>query len=376
LLFIAAVAARALGYYFLETHPLRWIAAGLLGTFGLLYATERWVSARVTGYLHGYFAVQTLLALIILLLPPHHFFSAGLGLVLSGQAVLWLPGRQAYAWIGAFIGMMLFGLVQGQGLLDGLTLGLLFIGGYLFTGAYAGAVAQATDAQRRTEAVLADLQEAHAQLQLYAAQAEALAVMEERQRIARELHDSAVQALYGLVLSAEGAVRKMAEGEVRLVGERLHQIRDIARAALNEMRSLIFELRPPELEKQGLVAALRSRLAAVEERGGVRTALKVEGDGRLPQPMEAGLYRVVQEALNNALKHSGAEQVTVKLAIGLETVAVEVIDDGIGFDPSAGEGIGGVGLRGMGERAAELAGRLRVESTPGEGTRIRLEVPR
>ena len=364
-LFILAVAARSLGFYFAEEHPLRWIAAALLSGFALLFATERWISKRLSRYLHAYLGIQTLLALVILLLPPQLFFSAVLGLVLSGQAVLLLPGRQAYAWIGAFIGVMLFGLVQGQGLLNGLTLGLLFIGGYLFTGAYAGAVGRATAAQHRSEALLSDLQEAHEQLRRYAAQVEQMAVVEERQRMARDLHDSAIQALYGLVLSSEGAARKLAEGKVGLVGERLQDIRRTAHAALQEMRSLIFELRPPDLEKEGLVAALRSRLEAVEDRAGVRTALEVEGDGRLSHDLEAGLYRLVQEALNNALKHSGAEQVTVSLKIGPEQVALEVADDGIGFDPQAAQSGGGLGLRGMVERAQELGGKLSLQSEPG-----------
>ncbi len=375
-LFILAVSLRSLGYYFIEGHGLRWVASALLATFGLLYSTERLISRRFPVYLHMYLAIQTVLALVILLLPPQHFFSAGLGLVLSGQAVLLLPGRQAYAWIGAFIGVMLFGLVWGQGLLNGLTLGLLFIGGYLFTGAYAGAVGRATAAQHRSEALLSDLQEAHGQLQLYAVQAEHLAVVEERQRMARDLHDSAIQALYGLVLSAEGAARKLAEGEVAVVRERLQEIRRTAQAALREMRSLIFELRPPDLEKEGLVAALRARLESVEDRAGVRTALEVVGDGRLPHDVEAGLYRVVQEALNNALKHSGATHVTVSLKIESEAVALEVADDGIGFDPQAAHTGGGLGLRGLVERAQELGGKLSLQSGPGQGTRIRLEVPK
>ena len=376
LLFILAFGVRSLGSYFLGRHELRWVAAGLIATFALFYATERTISKRFGLYIHLYMVIQTGLTLLIMLLPPHQFFSAGLGLVLSGQAVFLLPGRQAYAWIGALSGVMLFGLVRGQGMFDGLSLGLLYVSGYLFAGAYAGVIARATAAQQRSEALLTDLQEAHEQLRMYAAQAEHLAVVEERQRMARDLHDSAIQALYGLVLSAEGAARRLAEGKVGLVGERLHEIRRTAQAALHETRSLIFELRPPDLEKEGLVAALRARLVSVEDRAGLHTALEVEGDGRLPHDLEAGIYRVVQEALNNALKHSGAEQVTVSLRIGPEQVALEVADDGIGFDSQAAQAGGGLGLRGMYERAAELGGKLSLQSGPGQGTRLRLEVPK
>jgi len=376
LLFILSFGVRSLGSYFLDRHELRWVAAGLIAAFALFYATERPISKRFGPYIHLYLAIQTGLALLIMLLPPNQFYSAGLGLVLSGQAVLLLPGLQAYAWIGAFSGVMLFGLVETQGMFDALSLGLLYISGYLFAGAYAGVVARATSAQQRSEALLTDLQEAHEQLRMYAAQAEQNAVIEERHRLARDMHDSVMQTLYGQVLSAEGAARKVAEGEISLVGERLQDIRRTAQSALREMRFLIYELRPPDLERDGLVAALRARLEAVEVRAGMQTSLQVEGDGPLSHDLEAMIYRVVQEALNNALKHSGAAKVTVSLRIGPAEVELEVADDGIGFDSTGRQAVGGLGLRGMYERAAQLGGRLSLHSAPGEGTRVRLEVPK
>jgi len=371
-LFILAISVRALGFYFIEGHELRWIAAAVLIAFTLLYWTERWITQRFGGYLHLYLALQTVLALLILLLPPYHFFAAGLGIVLSAQAVMLLPRRQAYGWIGAITGALIFGLVRGQGLLNGLSLGLLYFVAYLFTGAYAAAVATATASQERSAALLSDLQRAHDQLRAFANQAEQLAVVEERQRLARDLHDSVIQALYGLILSAEGAGRKLAEGEVGLVTERLQDIRQTAKSALDEMRSLIFELRPPDLQKEGLIAALRARLESVEARAGLQTKLEIEGDGRLSPRLEAGLYWVVQEALNNALRHSAADKVIVSLRLRPEAVELEVIDNGVGFDPSAR---GGLGLRGMYERAEQLGGELSFYCKPGQGTRVRLEVP-
>jgi signal transduction histidine kinase len=375
-LFILAVAVRLLAFYFLAAHDLRWVATAVLAAFALLYATERMISGWFGRYFHLYLAIQLGLALLIMLLPPNHFYSAGLGLVLSAQAVLLLPGRQAYAWIGAITGVMLFGLVRGQGLLNGLSLGLLYFAGYLFTGAYAAAVGRATASQERSAALLSDLRHAHEQLRSYSAQAEQIAVLEERHRLARDLHDSVMQALYGLVLSAEGAARKLAEGHAGLVGERLVDIRRTAQSALHEMRLLIFELRPPDLQKEGLLAALQTRLDAVELRAGVKASLQVEGDGSLPGELEAGLYRVVQEALNNALKHSGAESVVVSLRFHAEAIELEVVDDGIGFDVDAAQSGGGLGLRGMHERAAQLGGKLSLHSRPRRGTRVRLEVPK
>jgi signal transduction histidine kinase len=140
------------------------------------------------------------------------------------------------------------------------------------------------------------------------------------------------------------------------------------------MRLLIFELRPPVLEQEGLVAALETRLEAVEERSGLEAELFVHGEGRLPADIEEGLYRIAQEALNNVLRHAHARRVTVHLCQGGESVKLEVTDDGTGFDPASARARGGLGLAGMEERAVRLRGRLTLDSKPGAGTTIRVEV--
>ena len=142
------------------------------------------------------------------------------------------------------------------------------------------------------------------------------------------------------------------------------------------MRLLIFELRPPVLEEEGLAAALQERLQSVEGRVGVATSLAVEGDGRLSPTVEAELDRITQEALNNALKHAQAHQIAVQLRQDEQIVALEIVDDGIGFDLGTAWSRGGLGLRGMAERAARLGGQLAIDSRPGKGTRVRVEVPR
>ena len=128
-------------------------------------------------------------------------------------------------------------------------------------------------------------------------QAQQLAVVEERNRLARELHDSVTQALYGVTLYAEAAARLLSLGEMGMAADHLRELRDTAQEALREMRLLIFELRPPLLQEEGLVAALQARLEAVEERAGLETEFKVEGEGRLPLEIEEELYRIAQEAL-------------------------------------------------------------------------------
>lgn len=205
-------------------------------------------------------------------------------------------------------------------------------------------------------------------------QAQQLAVMKERNRLARDLHDSVTQALYGVTLYSEAASRQLLSGDTQLVADHLCEIRNTAQESLREMRLLIFELRLPMLKSEGLAAALQARLEAVEARVGLETDFRTEGEGHLSPDVEEGLYRIAQEALNNALRHAHARSVSVSLHLNNQTVALEVADDGIGFDPPAAQEQGGFGLRGMEERAARLGGTLRVESRPGEGSKITVEV--
>jgi signal transduction histidine kinase len=209
-------------------------------------------------------------------------------------------------------------------------------------------------------------------------QAQELAVVRERNRLAGDLHDSVTQALYGVALCAQAAERELDKGGVAIAADYLRAIHGSTLEALREMRVLIFELRPPPLKRAGLAGALQARLEAVEERLGVETVLEVEGegdDGLLPAEVEAGLYRVAQEALNNALKHAQAKHVRVWLRQSEGVVELEIVDDGIGFELAEVQGQGGFGLRSMEERVTRLGGQWRVESKPGQGAcvRVRLE---
>jgi signal transduction histidine kinase len=203
---------------------------------------------------------------------------------------------------------------------------------------------------------------------------QATAVLEERQRLARDLHDSVVQALYGVTLHAEVARRLLTTSDALAASGYLRTLQDTAQEALDEMRLLIFELRPPILEQAGLVAALQGRLDAVEGRANLQTRLIVEGAVNLPPVAEQALYRIAQEALNNAFKHAHARNSCVHLRQKQATVMLEIIDDGIGFDQLAANDTGGQGLRGITERVARLGGQLCIQSAPGAGARLRVEV--
>jgi len=203
--------------------------------------------------------------------------------------------------------------------------------------------------------------------------------MVERQRLARELHDSLTQALYSLTLLAETGYRQLAAGEQAPALEQLAVIRDTAHQALKEMRLLVYELRPAALEAEGLVGALQQRLEAVEQRAEIETQLQIDGPGNLqalggqwPQ-LEEALYRIALEALNNAYRHATVTRITVRLYMDALRIELEIADNGQGFDPDAPTSRGGQGLTSMRERAEKLCGTFNLVSAPGHGTRVQVK---
>jgi signal transduction histidine kinase len=206
-------------------------------------------------------------------------------------------------------------------------------------------------------------------------QAEQLAVLEERQRLARELHDSVTQALYSVTLYADAARMAFSAEKWEALERNLQEVRNMAREAMYDMRLLVFELRPFMLETEGLASALRARLAAVEGRSGLKTNVLVEEERRLPIKMEEELYRIAQEGLNNVVKHAGATQVQIRLKYDERAVSLELIDDGKGFEPEAIHQSGGFGLQGIQERVQQLEGTLNIESAPLRGTHLSIKIP-
>jgi signal transduction histidine kinase len=202
-----------------------------------------------------------------------------------------------------------------------------------------------------------------------------LAILEERSRVARDLHDSVSQSLYSVTLFSEAARRHLAAQNAPAAEQSLDQLIGASRQALKEMRLMVYELRPSELEDRGLIGALRQRLTSVEKRAGIDFSIEAPASLILPDPLEQELYSLAQEALNNALRHGNARSVKVSLQHRQEGILMEVSDDGVGFDPGRLQSSGGLGIRGMEERVHALGGQLLVESVPGAGTRVRVEIP-
>ena len=200
-------------------------------------------------------------------------------------------------------------------------------------------------------------------------------IIEERQRLARELHDSVSQSLYGLVLSADVCNKLLQLKAYPKLAETLVNIGDVAHQSLKEMRLMLFELRPLSLEAVGLVGALDLRLNTVERHANMETALQVQGGDFIPARSELELYRIATEALNNSLKHARASAVTVALSVSAEKLELVIADNGKGFDWTKKRS-GGIGLSSMQERANRMGGTLTIETDLNSGTRVHLMIPK
>jgi signal transduction histidine kinase len=206
-------------------------------------------------------------------------------------------------------------------------------------------------------------------------------VLQERRRLARELHDSVSQALFSMTLQARAAQLALEQDGIDPggpLGRRIARLRELTEGALAEVRALIFELRPEALQEEGLVAAIRKQAEGLAAREDL--VLEVDAPQErisLPAKVEEQLYRVAQEALGNVVRHAAASRIRIRLQVTdlpEATVILEIVDDGVGFDPSRPRP-GHLGLASMAARTSQLGGRLEVDSAPGHGTRVRAVVP-
>jgi signal transduction histidine kinase len=204
-------------------------------------------------------------------------------------------------------------------------------------------------------------------------QSRQLAALEERQRIARDLHDSVTQTLFSLTLASQAA-RTTAATDLAAADAMLQTVQELASGALAEMRALIFELRPGALHEAGLAAAIERFVGAFRSRTGIEVELELD-QRRLPEAVEEALYRITSEALANVGKHACASRVTVTLRRTLGNVELCVRDNGVGFDPHQPITGDHMGQRTMQERAAALGGSCVVQSAPGYGTEVMVNVP-
>jgi len=205
-------------------------------------------------------------------------------------------------------------------------------------------------------------------------QASSAAALEERQKLARELHDSVSQALYGIALGARTARRRLGDDAPANIAEPLDYVLSLAEAGLTEMRALIFELRPESIATEGLVAAIGRQVAATQARYGIQVNADLCAEPEIALDVKEALYRIAQESMHNTVKHARAKTINMKMVREPNSLRLEIDDDGQGFDPD-GEFPGHLGLRSMKERARGVGATLDIESKPGRGTTVKVIAP-
>ena len=303
------------------------------------------------------------------------------------QAMINFEPRTGYIFTGIFIAIMPYFLLSSLGLAKGLRLMFIYGSAYFLLAAFIVIVREAVTARDESQKQQVELQLAHQQLQDYTERAEELAVLQERNRLARELHDAVTQTLFSASLIAE-ALPALWERNQEMGRERLAMLRQMSRGALAEMRTLLLELRPAAVVETSLEELLRQLGEAVTGREGVPVTVEVEGLCELPADLHVALYRIAQEALNNVVKHAKASQVAVSLrctprvpsvytgegeGAGVK-VELYIRDDGRGFDlddvPPERMGLGI-----MRERAEAVGAQLGIVSQTGWGTRLTVVWP-
>jgi len=200
------------------------------------------------------------------------------------------------------------------------------------------------------------------------------AKMQERRRLAQDLHDSVTQSLQGLIFSAETAQVQQTKSPEKL-HKTLEMISAGSRQALKEMRMLLYELRLSNPSETNLVSLIRNRVAAVEKRAGIQVNFREDTGFFLPKNIETEMYPFMMEALNNSLKHAHARHVSVSFVVEPGGVWIRIQDDGVGFNPAADHS-GGMGLKNMRDRCNRVGALYRLTSQPGEGTRVEVFLPR
>jgi signal transduction histidine kinase len=367
------LAVAATGVTAAPSPTARWGVAGVCLLFGL--ALARMPSAPAPAYhIHLYLLLQTVLVAAAMALHPDWTIFALLYFLLSAQAMVLLPAAQGVLWIVLFLLVVTgFGLVR-WGWPEALLAILIYGGGFGFFGVFANALVKADEARRESERLLADLEQAHRQLQDSALRAEELAVVEERNRMAREMHDTLGHRLTVTAVQLEAAGRLIPtepERALQMVGTAREQVRE----ALAELRGTVATLRTPVAVDLQFGSALRRLVADFEAATAVPVHQAVPDElPALPEMHRLALYRAAQEGLTNVQRHAQASQAWLVLDVRDGTVRLLIGDDGRGL-PAAGAGDGGFGLRGLCERAVQLGGDCHVGPRPGGGTQLSFQVP-
>jgi signal transduction histidine kinase len=382
-LIFAAVVLRGL-VVFMDSPRLAAVIVFFMA-YGLLLVGETWFIHRKTSTLFQsqniqvtYLYLQAALVIGLLAASRLEDFFALLFIPLSLDAVSFFGRRNGFIAIAIFsLAMIVTLLFSEEGHLFGLAMAIEYGGLCFLFGGYAHQVLKAQAVHDQNQRTFHELQMAHHQLQKYADQVSNLAMEHERNRLARDLHDSVTQTVFSMNLAAQSArllldkrSGSMDKEPLRVSGQLL-RLEELAANALSEIQSLVSQLGPHSVVKESLPNALRRLANESEVRDGLHVSLEVHGEGTFSEAVTTGLFSIVHEALTNILKHSGVHEAIIRLNVNEGKSCLEIEDHGKGFDTEAMSNLRGhLGLAGMSERAREMGWSLLVESRCGQGTRI------
>lgn len=378
LLLIAAITLRAWFWY--RQGSSFSLAVGLFAAYLLLYAgssmlkylgTIKWL-AHASQALYLY--IQAALVAQMLLLLPLNDFCSLLFVPLSIQAVQFYRRRLGSAVILSFTVLMAAILVRGGDKFPGgLIMSLLFGGVCFLAGSYSHLIQGAEETRLKNQRTLEELQVAHQQLQKYAQQRQELAAEKERHRLANELHDSVTQNIFSMNLATQTARVLMSRND-HGVEAVLVRMQTLAQIVMGEIQAVASQLRPLPDTRSGLANNVRKLAATKNDLEGLQVQVVMQGEDSLPPHIADGLFHIIQEALNNVVKHSRANQAVVRLNFDDSPFSIEIEDCGVGFDPDLVQNLPGhFGLATMAEQAREIGWELTVESRINQGSRIKVE---
>ncbi|HEY3365374.1 MAG TPA: sensor histidine kinase [Symbiobacteriaceae bacterium] len=347
----------------------------LAALHGGLHGALLLVGNRSRGVKALYLVVQLVVAAGLVLMARQSPLSQALFFPLAGEAIgLFADVRGRLAGVGGVVaGWLAVTLLIGDWAMLRVMLPAS-LASFGFVGVYVWLYARQMMERQRAENLLVELEQVNRQLRSYARRVEELTIAEERQRMARELHDTLAQGLAGLVLQLEAVDDLLARGEAERARAITVRAMQRARTTLAEARTAIQALRTP-LEKGNVVGAIQELVDNLRAETGLTCIFEAgPGDLRLEGEVGAQVYRVVKEGLTNIQRHAQASQAAVRLTATPEHIQLEITDDGVGFDPDAIP-TGHYGLLGLRERTGLLGGTLMIDSRPGTGTRIQVTLP-
>jgi signal transduction histidine kinase len=370
--YVLLFATAGMGILRAESSFDRWLSAGVILTMAVAMARMPRPGAPAWAP-HLYLAVQGALATVLMYFHIDWNVFTLLFFILSPQAVMILPSRQAMVWVGLYALITAAFCIGRWGISGGLVTGIVYTAGYSFLGVLVYALQQADAARQESQRLLEELQEAHETLRTYAIRVEELAVVEERSRVAREMHDTIGHRLTVAAVQLEGAQRLIPQAPDRAV-DLVATVREQVREALAELRSTVAALRKPIEADLRLRSALQRLLAHFEAATGLPVQrILPDQMPPLPEAHRLALFRAAQEALTNIQRHAQASQVWLVLTVHDAAVTLLVSDDGRGV--TLGGGQPGFGLRGLRERAAQLGGEVHVDPRRGGGTQLSFRLP-